>query len=190
MEQAMFSRDGYLIDQRQTRTLPYGRHTSDYNGCGWMAGYNVLHALGLAAPADAAEICAALSQGLWLGGSLGTGPLRLARFLAARGAAVQKTVCRKTAQMRAQTCRVGFIMYWTGRGAHFVAFVPETAHQGEQSTANACAVPPQARNRLRFLNAICGEEHHCDTLAAFFAQHCKGPLVFVVTVPQSAKHTP
>ena len=42
-----FSEDGYLKDQDFTEGLKYGYWPSSYNGCGWIAVYNALHAAGL-----------------------------------------------------------------------------------------------------------------------------------------------
>ena len=40
------SADGFIIDQRKTDNIPFGAVTSDRNGCGWIACYNLLRALG------------------------------------------------------------------------------------------------------------------------------------------------
>ena len=41
-----FSDDGYIIDQDLFTDCLYRTCTSDYNGCGWIAAYNLRHALG------------------------------------------------------------------------------------------------------------------------------------------------
>ena len=40
------SRDGYIINQDLFAEFPYRTTTSDRNGCGWIAAYNLRHALG------------------------------------------------------------------------------------------------------------------------------------------------
>ncbi|MEG2653927.1 MAG: hypothetical protein RSA17_10140 [Ruthenibacterium sp.] len=174
MEEKMFSPDGYIIDQRCAACEPYGTRMSDVNGCGWMAAYNVLRAAGISADAD--KVRAALETGLHFGGHLGTGPLRLVRYLRACGVPVQLTLRRKTAQQRAQQCRAGAVLYWTGRAAHFAAFVPA------QSAEDLPPAPPAS---LRFFNAVCGDAHHCATLPQFLARHCRGHAALVVTVPRA-----
>ena len=39
------SSDGFIIDQRKTDNIPFGAVTSDRNGCGWIAAYNLRKAL-------------------------------------------------------------------------------------------------------------------------------------------------
>lgn len=41
-----FSDDGYIIDQDLFTDFPYRTSTSNYNGCGWIAAYNLRHAKG------------------------------------------------------------------------------------------------------------------------------------------------
>ena len=48
-----FSADGYIVDQDCFSAYPYRTVTSDWNGCGWMAAYDLRHALGQTADFDA-----------------------------------------------------------------------------------------------------------------------------------------
>jgi hypothetical protein len=41
-----FSADGYIIDQNYLSAYPYRGVTSDVNGCGWIAAYDLRHAMG------------------------------------------------------------------------------------------------------------------------------------------------
>jgi len=46
MKQEAMSKDGYIVDQDFTDDMPYGKYPSSFNGCGWIAVYNFLHAQG------------------------------------------------------------------------------------------------------------------------------------------------
>ena len=45
--------DGYLKDQDYLKNFPYGRYPTSFNGCGWVAIYNVEHAIGQSIAAEA-----------------------------------------------------------------------------------------------------------------------------------------
>ena len=38
--------DGYLKYQDYLKNFPYGRYPTSFNGCGWVAIFNVEHAIG------------------------------------------------------------------------------------------------------------------------------------------------
>ena len=65
-----FSSDGYIVDQKQLQGYPYGRYSSDWNGCGWIAAYNLLKSRGQDVSCD--EICREMSGRLRFGGFFGT----------------------------------------------------------------------------------------------------------------------
>jgi len=47
-----FSKDGYIIDQNAFRDYPYRGMTTDINGCGWVAAFNLRKAAGQDVPFD------------------------------------------------------------------------------------------------------------------------------------------
>lgn len=206
-QNAVFSVDGYAVEQACAQHLRYGRFGSHYNGCGWMAAYNLLHALGRTPNAD--TVRADLARGLWFGGKLGTGPFRLARYLRTQGVQVHLTLLRSTAFRRTQTCSAGMLLYRNGAGggAHYVAFAPlnplqhgAAQNEAAKQTPLCRAMPPKttvpestaqcgqedviglnsdARRILRFFNGMPGSSLLEETLFDFCIRACvRGPALF------------
>ena len=69
------SDDGYIIDQRYTENIPFGGRPASRNGCGWIAAYNVLKALGQSP--DSELLRRQLERTLLPGGRLGVNVLAL-----------------------------------------------------------------------------------------------------------------
>ena len=46
LPQGCLSEDGYIINQGMLREIPFGNYPSSKNGCGWIAVYNLMKALG------------------------------------------------------------------------------------------------------------------------------------------------
>ena len=68
-----------VIDQSRLGNYQYGRYTSDFNGCGWMAVYNMLHSMGFSvSPDDARKLC---MTALPVGGLIGTQTKNVVRAL-------------------------------------------------------------------------------------------------------------
>jgi len=162
-----FSEEGYLIDQGKLRRIAYGRYTSDYNGCGWIAAYNLLHLCGI--KMQPSDVCRMLARGLRLGGKFGTFPLFLRKYLR-RYLPVQLRIRTKKQFCHAHGDR-GIILYWTGKGAHNVGFCSEQDGGGN----------------IRFLNAVYGKKNYLLTAEAFWKKHVHFPLCLVFEVKQLEK---
>lgn len=90
----MFTHDGYINNQSMTAGIPYGRVTSEDNGCGWIAVFNVLRHLEQEPPAP--EIVAKeMLSGVLMGGHWGTWPFAIVRYLRKRGYDVRWTVNKR-----------------------------------------------------------------------------------------------
>ena len=160
MQHPSASPDGYIIDQNKTADLAYGHATSDYSGCGWIAVYNLLRATGKERPAR--QVSEELATG-WFHGRMGTGPLRLKRYLLCAGFSLQTALTRKKALQLAQGAHSGILMYMASvHGLHYVAFVR------------------QENGLFRFFNAEMGHPAHCSTLEEFFHTYVKGPFAYTM----------
>lgn len=159
---AAFSADGYIISQKNTAAVPYGLFSSDFNGCGWIAAYNLLKAAGKE-PA-----IPLISQGLASGSPLccgmGTGPLRLRHWLAQQGFRFKTAKTLGDAARIATGSPMGILMYSTGQGLHYVTWLA------------------QPGGRFRFLNAIDGAESHICTFGEMLESHARLPLVYQMAV--------
>ncbi len=61
MAEKGFTSDGFIMDQAQFTDYPYGKFTSDWNGCGWIAVFNLMHARGMGVTPE--QICQTPAQG-------------------------------------------------------------------------------------------------------------------------------
>lgn len=157
---AAYSADGYIVRQEHTGALRYGLLSSATNGCGWIAAFNFMRAMGR--PAPEAGVCRALAAGSPFKCLLGTGPGRLKRFLEAQGFALAGTARRPAMPALASAARAGILFYFEGAEPHFVAFA--AAEKG----------------KLRFFNAAPGEEDITATMAGFLARRAKFPAVYLM----------
>lgn len=160
MQAKALSRDGYIINQEHTGDIPYGRLSSDINGCGWMAAFNFFKAAGR--PRPAMEIKKELEAGSTFHGSLGTGPCRLRRYIEKNGYLLRTAATPADALLLARSARVGCLFYIDGREPHFVTFVR------------------QEDGQFRFFNAIPGEEQHIVSMPDFFQRYVRIPVVYMM----------
>lgn len=157
---AGFSADGYIVDQNHMGAYRYRGMSSDINGCGWIAAYNLLHALGFEINHE--QVFAQMNAmfPLKIPGPTPNRVLyrtlrRYIRFELLRG------------RRRARACeksRAGILRYWEGPGPHFVTFVR------------------QADGRFRFLNVADGLEDCQFSMPAFFETRCKSRFVRALVV--------
>ncbi len=159
-----FSEDGYIINQYKLEDVPYGLRTSKESGCGWIAAFNFLHAMGR--DTHWPYIHAALSGGGIGQGMLGTGPFRLYRFLERQEfPSLTYVIGRKKAlRLTKHGVRAGILLYRHRTGLHYVAFADAGAGQ------------------LRFFNAILGNERHIDTMENFLRTHTKSWPILLMAV--------
>lgn len=156
------SADGYIIDQRKTDSIPFGRLTSDQNGCGWIAVYNLLKALGR--DPDPEQLAAELEKTLMFRGALGLNLFALIWELKKLRLPLSFAVRSFHAQQLAEQAPAGIILYFTGRRNHFAAFRREE------------------NGRLRFFGAVPGFRRHELTMAEFYWSYVKLPLAVTITV--------
>ncbi len=120
---------GFITNQKSFSDLKYGLRGSRKMGCGWIACYNVLHALGLTAVPH--EIITALESRGFFSGKLSTSMPAVAAYLRGRGLRCRVSVARRTPPRAAADALVvlyeglgkkGALVYPYG---HFITFVPE-----------------------------------------------------------------
>ena len=145
----VFSADGYLIDQNYTGACKYGHFTSDFNGCGWIAMFNLLKAAGKQTTVE--QVHSGLAAILPYAGFLGT-PLRTMRkYLAQQNISYTEIKGKQkiSAAIAAYDC--GILRFLRKKELHFVAFTRIDDH------------------RLRFFNVYDGKEDYICTLEEFLA---------------------
>lgn len=154
-----FSEDGYLIDQDQCGGVRYGAWRSDRNGCGWIAAYNLLRALGRETPV--CEVIRALLHRSLFRALLGTRLFVIYWYLRRRGFKPEIAAGRKQI-LAAGGQRRGILLYRHKDGFHFVCFLPDQD------------------DTLRFLNAWTGPRDPVCAMEKFFSSCIKGRLVLAL----------
>lgn len=186
-----FSRDGYIINQRLLKNLPYGMKHSDYNGCGWVAAYNFLRACGRQKEYDAVRL--QLEDSLILGGLMGTHIIQLYLYLRRHGFHLHWACGREAAERKAQRCKAGVLFYFNSVALHFVTFVPVSAEEvalarQEDASLESEAVVDAAENMVeteqqwyRFFNGRMGRAKDYDTLERFLDSESQTPVLIQLT---------
>lgn len=155
------SDDGYIIDQRQTESISFGGCPSSKNGCGWIAAYNFLKALGShPEPGGAASPAGANPAA---GGKLGLNFFALVHELRRQKVPLEFALRPFHAQELAQRNRAGIVLYRAGKTNHFAAFAR------------------QPDGMLRFFGAVPGYAHHNLSMAEFYWDYVKFPLTLTIT---------
>lgn len=157
MDSRALSKDGYIIDQRYTKEITYGNLSSKINGCGWIAAYNFLHAIGTDVSCE--DVCRQMSEHLTMRGFFGTPVKVVMKYMAGRGIAIRKINGKRRALESCLRVNVGMLRYVEGKEPHFIAFVKINA------------------DTFRFFNSVEGEERHVSTMEDFFEDHAKLPRV-------------
>lgn len=160
MDSRAFSLEGYIINQTLTGDVPYGWMKSSSHGCGWIAAYNFLKATGRPQPPE--RLAALLGNASPLKSLLGTGPLRLQRFLEGCGCSLTTAATRRRIFQLAPRAKAGILLYNTGRSGHFVCFVP------------------QSGGLLHFYNARQGDPAYLTTMEDFYKANVKLPATYLM----------
>ena len=159
LKKSCFSRDGYIIRQQDTGSVPFGRLTSDVNGCGWIAAYNLLRAS--LCPVTWQEVRRDLTHLLPFRGELGVNAFVLQGYLRGKGCRLRSAVTLSGAEALVKDCRAGILLYSTGHSRHYVSFVREED------------------GRLRFFNTAPGKEEVIERFPAFYRRYVRFPVFWL-----------
>ena len=157
--EAGFSADGYIIDQDCFHTLRYRTMPADINGCGWVAAYNLRHAMGHDPEFDSVRREMNAMFPLQIPGPT---PMRKLRRYLSRYIPFRVVRGKKKALAAARESRCGILRYWEGKTPHFITFIR------------------QPDGRYRFLNVCDGREDFLAPMDAFFEKHCHKGWIRVV----------
>lgn len=115
-----FAPDGYIIDQNHLRDYTYRNMTSDINGCGWIAAYNLRLAAGQSVFFD--DVRKEMDR-MYRLPIPGPTPMRKLRRYLRRYLPFRFTAGRQQTQITAEKSRAGILRYWEGDEPHFISFV-------------------------------------------------------------------
>ncbi|WP_455140734.1 hypothetical protein [Stomatobaculum longum] len=161
--------DGYLKDQDYLKNFPYGRYPTSFNGCGWVAIYNVEHAIGQSIAAEA--VYEVMRKMLPYDGTQGTPFPTMVRYYAERNIPVARIYGSGEELVRiVRECGAprGILRYIEGREPHYIAFV---------------RVSDETPARYRFFNAADGKEDFVETMEYFRREHLGGRRVVRLLLP-------
>ena len=161
-----FSRDGFITDQNKFMEYPYRGMTSDVNGCGWVAAYNLRRAAGQDVPFD--DVRREMNKMFPLQ-IPGPTPMRKLRRYLRRYLPFRFVGGKKRALAAAERSPAGILRYWEGRTPHFISFVR------------------QPDGRYRFFNVADGMEDYLCPMDRFFQRHCHKGWIRVLVLPAPAE---
>jgi len=144
-----FSADGYLIDQNYTEEYKYGHFTSNFNGCGWIAMFNLLKAAGKQVRVE--DVHRGLADILPYAGFLGTPLKTMRRYLKQQNIAYDEIKGKRKINSAIVGYSCGILRFLRKKELHFVAFT---------------RVDDQ---KLRFFNVYDGKEDYICSMEEFLA---------------------
>jgi hypothetical protein len=150
IKETALSRDGYIVDQNNTDNITYGKYTSNRNGCGWIACYNLCKYLGK--EFNAANIINFLEKYLWRKGLWGTSLTGVYKFMKSIGLQVKARIGKKSIIKSAS--KFGIVFYLHDGGCHYVFFYKYDS------------------SNYRFLNVL-GKEFDVRDLSKMLNHHVK-----------------
>lgn len=157
-----FSSDGYIIDQDCFSSLTYRTIPANFNGCGWIAAYNLRRFLGHEVSYD--EVRREMDEMHFLRVPGPTLMRVMRQYLKKHVLEVRETVGWDAALNAAKTSRAGIFRYREGLEPHFVSYI----RQGESG--------------FRFFNMADGLEDCVMPMEQFMRDHCAPGTVIVLTV--------
>ncbi len=156
------STDGFIITQRLMKGFQYGSISSDMNGCGWIAAYNLFRGLGYSYNYE--QVYEEMNKILPYKGMLGTPTKTLRNYIKSKNISITNTIWKKPTIKASKQCKVGIIRYLEGFEPHYVTFLRID------------------EDKFRFLNAKEGKEDYILTMEQFIKIHCWFPLVRTMMV--------
>lgn len=157
-----FSKDGYIIDQDCFSSFTYRTIPANYNGCGWIAAYNLRRFLGHAVRYD--EVRREMDEMHFLRIPGPTLMCVMRKYLKKHVPEAWETVGREAALHAAKASRAGIFRYREGLEPHFVSYIRER------------------ENSFRFFNMADGLEDCVLPMEQFIKEHCAPGTVIVFTV--------
>ncbi len=146
-----FSNDGYIIDQEAFADYEYRTIQASRNGCGPIAVFNILHALGR--DVDFAALLKEMDSlhAMHRPGPTAMNAMRL--YLSKHLPGMDEHIGREAALKAARQCRMGILRYSEEKIPHFVSFLR------------------QESGGFRFFNVNDGMEDCVCSMEMFFADH-------------------
>ena len=161
------SADGYITDQDCFSSVRYRGMRADINGCGWIAAYNLRHALGQEADWDEVrQEMDAMHTLRFPGPTL----MRIMRnYLAKYVPDYRETAGREEAAQAAEESFAGIFRYQEGHEPHFISFVRRPDGQ------------------FRFCNVTDGLEDSVMSMEEFAAGHLLRGTVIALTADENTR---
>ena len=161
------SADGYITDQDCFSSVRYRGMRADINGCGWIAAYNLRHALGQETDWDEVrQEMDAMHTLRFPGPTL----MRIMRnYLAKYVPDYRETAGREEAAQAAKESFAGIFRYQEGHEPHFISFVR------------------RPDGKFRFFNVTDGMEDSVMSMEDFAAGHLLHGTVIALTADENTR---
>lgn len=157
MNEKAFSSDGYIIDQDFTSEYQYGIYPSSYNGCGWIAMFNLMKAMGRNIGFE--TVYEEMNGILPFQGRQGTPMETMEQYMREKEIPFDYAEGKPAILEALPTYTKGIFRYAEKGDPHYVAFT--RAGEGQ----------------FRFFNGDAGNERHVCSMEAFFREHAVSPRI-------------
>lgn len=162
MSEKAFSSDGYIINQDFTSEYQYGAYPSSDNGCGWIAVFNLMRALGRDVGHE--QVYEEMKAILPYEGRQGTPVETMECYLDQKGVAYDYMEGKDAVLQEIPKYTYGIFRYAEQGIPHYVTFLRV---DGEQ---------------FRFFNADTTKESHICSMRQFFQEHAVEPVIKALVV--------
>lgn len=163
-----FSDDGFIIDQDMFSDFRYRGMSSDVNGCGWIAAYDLRRAAGQEPDFDEVRREMNAMFPLQIPGPT---PMRKLRRYLRRYLPFDFIPGKQRALAAARESDAGILRYWEGKTPHYIPFLRQEA------------------GMFRFLNVADGQEDITLPIEEFFRTHCTRGYIRVLLWKRTSERT-
>jgi hypothetical protein len=155
-----WSGDGYLDRQEFMYNVPYGSSSVGEKGCGFIAGFNALKAIGLSPNVE--QVYQWFVSHLIFKGKIGTNVFQICKFLRENNVKFRIVLGKK----QYSKAKVGIMLYYTGENYHWVTYYFD-----------------EKASKFRFINA---DGHYSTvvryTIDEFLKKHSENCFHYVIKI--------
>lgn len=186
IDRRALSSDGYLKDQDYLANYPYGYWPTSFNGCGWIAAFNLIHTLRPEVTPD--EVYRGMLEYLTYNGRHGTPFPDLAAFFRKRAGIPCRRIYGKSEILERLSekgvLKEGVLRYVEGDTPHYIAFYEVSPENLPAEVRIPDPLLPGEGPFYRFFNAADGLEDFAANMKNFRRDHISHDLLIRLLIPR------